>query len=188
VAKVRIGARIGDRYADNTPISTTYPHYDCNWPCCRHSPSPMFQIKSLRNLPEMRSSSSRIVWIRALRISVKPHILTPFMAPSICEVLAMRFSMASNHRAWRAITKLTAMIEPPIETESKQEGISKRAAQPTESWGISYQSMLQLELGMQLLVVAQVERWQFQSRPSWPRSHGPYAIPCRYAQCQHSLA
>lgn len=76
----------------------------------------IFQTKIFRNFFEMRNSLTRRSWRVFDKISVRPHIFTPFIAPSIVVVAVIRLSMALSHRACRAITSPDATIDPIMET------------------------------------------------------------------------
>jgi hypothetical protein len=76
----------------------------------------IFQIKIFLNFFEIRSSSTLRPWRDVDMISVRPHILTPFMELSIVVVATIRRSMASSHKACRDMTALVATIDPAMET------------------------------------------------------------------------
>ena len=81
-------------------------------------PKAKFQTRRLRNFLEILISSIRKNCKFARSTSVKPHILTPFIAPSMAVVAVMRLSMASSHRAWRDITRLVVNRDPIRDTET----------------------------------------------------------------------
>lgn len=89
----------------------------------RPLPRVMFQIRSLRNFLEIVNSLMRSFCRLDNRTCFKPHILIPFMDPSMEVVKDTRLSIASSHMAWRETTRNMVIMEPTRVTIQSSQGL-----------------------------------------------------------------